>query len=96
MLVNAIIFIVIGILREDPLSTGILDVFFQNIGSCVSFTKREFIYLKIAQIFSSFYSILSVEVCSSIPSLEMYCLLANPPHIRPNGRYMRDGPLEMM
>jgi hypothetical protein len=53
-------------------------------------------YLKIAQIFSSFYLILSVEVCSSIPSLEMYCLLVNPPHVRPNGRFMRDESLEMM
>jgi hypothetical protein len=31
LLVNAIIFIVIGILREDPLSTGMLDVFFSKI-----------------------------------------------------------------
>ena len=31
LLVNAIIFIVIVILREDPLSTGILDVFFSKI-----------------------------------------------------------------
>jgi hypothetical protein len=37
-------------------------------------------YLKTAQIFNSFDSILSVEVCSSIPPLEMYCLLDNPPH----------------
>jgi hypothetical protein len=57
-----------------------LDVFFQNIVSCVSFTKREFMYSKIAVNFHSFDSNLSVEVCSSIPSLEMYCLLDNPPH----------------
>jgi hypothetical protein len=44
------------LLREDPLSTGILDstCFFENIVSCVSFSKREFIYLRIAQIFNSF------------------------------------------
>jgi hypothetical protein len=30
ILVNAIIFIVIGMLREDPLSPGILDVFFRK------------------------------------------------------------------
>jgi hypothetical protein len=80
MLVNAIIFIVIGTLKEDPLSTGMLDVFFSKILYHVSFTKREFIYSKIGLIFNSFDSILSVEVCSSIPSLEMYCLLGNPPH----------------
>jgi hypothetical protein len=45
ILVNAIIFIVIGMLREDPLSTGILDVFFENIVSCVSFTKTELVYV---------------------------------------------------
>jgi hypothetical protein len=80
ILANAIIFIVIGILREDPLSPGMLDVFFQKIRSCVFFTKREFLYLKIAVIFTSFCLYLSVEVCSLIPSLEMYCLLDNPPH----------------
>jgi hypothetical protein len=58
LLVNAIIFIVIGILREDPLSTGILDVFFQKIPSCVSFTKREFLYSKIGVFFSSFDSVI--------------------------------------
>ena len=68
LLVSAIFFIVIGILREDPLLTGILDVFLQKIRSCVSFTKREFIYSKIAVIFNSFDSNISVEVCSSIPS----------------------------
>jgi uncharacterized membrane protein len=55
-LVNAIISIVIGILREDPLSTGILDVFFQKIRSCVSFTKREFMYTKIAVSYNSFHT----------------------------------------
>jgi hypothetical protein len=45
---NAIIFIVIGILREDPLPTGMLDVFLQKIRSCVSFCLREFIYSKFA------------------------------------------------
>jgi hypothetical protein len=59
---------------------GILDVFFWKIKIIRAFTKREFMYSKIAQIFNSFYSILSVEVCSLIPSLEMYCLLDNPPH----------------
>jgi hypothetical protein len=37
-------------------------------------------YSNIAQIFNSVDSILSVEVCSSIPSLEMYCLSDNPSH----------------
>jgi hypothetical protein len=42
-------FIVIGILREDPLSTGMLDVFFENTKIIRVFTKREFMYLKIAK-----------------------------------------------
>ena len=50
VLVNAVIFIVISILREDPLSTSMLDVFFRKIRSCVSFSKREFKYLKIDSI----------------------------------------------
>jgi hypothetical protein len=54
--VNVIIFIVIGILREDPLPTGMLDVFFQKIRSCFSFTKREFMYSKIAVIYNSFHT----------------------------------------
>jgi hypothetical protein len=41
LLVNVIIFIVIGILREDPLSKGMLDVFFSKISYHVSlFLKR--------------------------------------------------------
>jgi hypothetical protein len=53
-LVNAIIFIVISLLiREDPLSTGILDVFFSSkILYHVSLLVSEFIYLNIAQIFN--------------------------------------------
>jgi hypothetical protein len=39
--VNAIIFIVIGILREDPLSTGMLDVFFSKILYHVPLLLRE-------------------------------------------------------
>jgi hypothetical protein len=53
ILVNAIIFSAIYMLREDPLSPGMLDMFFRKIQSCVFFSKREFIYLKIAQIFNS-------------------------------------------
>jgi hypothetical protein len=53
LLANVIIFIVIGILREDPLSTGMLDVFFRKIKIIRAFTKREFMYSKIAVIFSS-------------------------------------------
>jgi hypothetical protein len=72
------------------LSPGMLDVFFQKIQSCVSLTKREFMYLKIVVNFSGFNSILQSVGCSSIPSLEMYCLLDNPPHIRPDGQLMWD------
>jgi hypothetical protein len=37
-------------------------------------------YSKIAVIFNSFDSILQSVGCSLIPSLEMYCLLDNPPY----------------
>jgi hypothetical protein len=39
ILINAIIFCVIGLLREDPLSTGILDVFFLKISNHVILLK---------------------------------------------------------
>jgi hypothetical protein len=67
MLVNAIIFSDIGILREDPLSMGILDVFFLKISDHSSLKLREFIYLKIAQIFISTTRTIRIEVGSSIP-----------------------------
>jgi hypothetical protein len=44
--VNAIIFTVIGILREDLLSTGMLDVFFSKISYHVSLLLRELYILK--------------------------------------------------
>jgi hypothetical protein len=44
ILVNAIIFVVIGILREDPLSTGMLDVFFLKISYYVSLLLRESLF----------------------------------------------------
>ena len=59
ILAIAIIFIGIVILREDPLSTGILDVFFRKIRSCVSFTKREFMYSKFAHFYNSFDTLAS-------------------------------------
>jgi hypothetical protein len=40
------------LLREDPLSPGILDMFFFEISYHVSLLVSEFIYLKIAQIFN--------------------------------------------
>jgi hypothetical protein len=52
ILVNAIIFIVISLLREDPLSPGILDMFFRKYHIMCLFPKREFICLKFAQIFN--------------------------------------------
>jgi hypothetical protein len=45
-------------------------------GTC----QESFICLKIAIVFNSFCSNLSVEVCSLIPSLEMSCLSVKPPH----------------
>jgi hypothetical protein len=81
--VNAIIFIVIGILGEDPLSTGMLDVFFLKISYHVSLLLRELYILRIYRLLNSFYSILPVEVCSSIPSAEMSCLSGASPLIRP-------------
>jgi hypothetical protein len=58
ILVNAITFIFIGILRENPLSTGMLDVFFLKILDHVSLLLRELYILKITVIFNSFDSIL--------------------------------------
>jgi hypothetical protein len=65
---NAIIFIVIVILTEDPLSSGIMDMFFQKYRiMCLFPNKREFISLKFAQIINSTtHQILSVGG-SSIP-----------------------------
>jgi hypothetical protein len=54
--VNAIIFSVIVMLREDPLSPGILDMFFRKYLYHVSLLVSEFIYFKIAQIFNSYNS----------------------------------------
>jgi hypothetical protein len=48
ILVNVIIFSVIVMLREDPLSPGILDMFFPlNMVSCVSSRKRVYILNRI-------------------------------------------------
>ena len=63
---NAIIFIGIVILREDPLSAGILDVFFLKISYHVHLFLREVTYSKIDQFSNSFYSV-RVVGCSSIP-----------------------------
>jgi hypothetical protein len=52
ILVNAIIFSVISLLREDPLSPDILDMLFQKYRIMCLFPKREFICLKFAQIFN--------------------------------------------
>jgi hypothetical protein len=72
ILVNAIIFIIIGILREDPLSMGILDVFFENIVSCVSFTNESYIYLK----FGYIYSFKLEDVKSRLRFDTMYVILS--------------------
>jgi hypothetical protein len=52
ILVNAVIFIVIVTLREDPLSPGILDMFFRKYSIMCLFSKREFICLENALIFN--------------------------------------------
>jgi hypothetical protein len=55
VLYYVIIFSVISLLREDPLSAGILDMFFRKYPiMCLFPPKREFICLKFAQIFNSF------------------------------------------
>jgi hypothetical protein len=41
------------LLREDPLSPGILDMFFLKISDHLSLLVSEFIYLKMSQIFNS-------------------------------------------
>jgi hypothetical protein len=64
--VNAIIFGVISLLREDPLSPGILDMFFLKISNHSSLCKTEFIYSKFHQIINSTtHQILSVGSSSS-------------------------------
>jgi hypothetical protein len=55
--------------REDPLSPGILDMFFRKYRIMCLFSKREFLYLKIAQIFNWFILVILIEVSSSIPYL---------------------------
>jgi hypothetical protein len=47
---------IIRALKEDPLSTGMLDVFFRKYRIMCIFYKESFIYLKFAVIFNSFYS----------------------------------------
>jgi hypothetical protein len=44
------------LLREDPLSTGVLDVFFLKISDHPSLCKTEILYLKFHQIYNSFNS----------------------------------------
>jgi hypothetical protein len=63
ILVNAIIFIVISLLREDPLSSGILDMFFLKIFDHSYLKLREFI-LKISPKFLTIlpHQILSVGI----------------------------------
>jgi hypothetical protein len=66
LLVNAIIFTVITSLREDPLSPGILDMFFLKISDHSFLCKTELIYLKFHQIINSTtHQILSVGGSSS-------------------------------
>jgi hypothetical protein len=67
-------------IKRGTIVTGYVGRLFSKLSYHVSLLLRELYILKICQIFNSFDSILSVEVCSSIPSLEMYCLLDNPPH----------------
>jgi hypothetical protein len=79
------------LLREDPLSMGMLDVFFfSKISYHVALLLGELYILKICQIFNSFYSILPVEVCSLIPSAELSCLQEQAPSLDQEGRFMWD------
>jgi hypothetical protein len=71
---------IIRALKEDPLSTGMLDVFFRKYRIMCLFYKESFIYLKFAVVSTASTQIILAVGCSSIPSLEMYCLLDNPPH----------------
>jgi hypothetical protein len=56
LLGSTLAFSVINMLREDPLSPGILDMFFRKYSIIRLFPKREFICLNFAQIFNSFNS----------------------------------------
>jgi hypothetical protein len=60
---------VIVILREDPLSMGILEMIFENIVSCDSFSRREFIYLNFRPNITASTRTIRVEAGSSIPYL---------------------------
>jgi hypothetical protein len=55
------------LLREDPLSPGIWGMFFENIVPCVSFSKREFIYLKLLKFPTVSTRMIRIEAGSSIP-----------------------------
>ena len=67
ILVNAISFIVIVTWREDPLSTGMLDVFFPKIlyHDVSLFIIREFMYSKIAYIAWKLLMTASTRIWSS-------------------------------
>jgi hypothetical protein len=56
-------------LREDPLSPGMLDMFFRKYSIMCLFPKREFLKLKFAQIINSTTQTMRIEVGSSIPYL---------------------------
>ena len=71
------IFNVIVILREDPLSTGILDVFFQKTNIIRVFTKRELKYLKMDPIKPKFFVIVKrTSICISSHKLLLNRLIS--------------------
>jgi hypothetical protein len=41
ILINRLVSFIIRALKENPLPTGMLDIFFQKIQSCVSLLQRE-------------------------------------------------------
>jgi hypothetical protein len=60
------------------LSPGILDIFFRKYRIMCLFPKREFIYLKIAQIFNSTTHHILFVGGSSIPYLELGSIQSTP------------------
>jgi hypothetical protein len=75
---------------------GMWDIFFQQIRSCVSFTKREFICLKITVIFNSFYSNHLSGGLQFDSFVGNVLSLSQAPALDQEGRLMGDECLEMM
>jgi hypothetical protein len=77
ILVNAIIFSDISLLREDPLSMSILDMFFRKYPIIRLLAKREFIYLKLPKFSTASTRMIHIEAGSLIPYLGFHSELSS-------------------